>query len=210
MTERPGYPLPEGSDPQQNVALDARGLRALAHPLRIRLLGLLRADGAATATGLAQRTGLSSGVTSYHLRQLAAAGFVAEDEERGTGRERWWRSVHRGTSFDDVSVARSEPEATLTYLLAVAASHTELAETTIGALDAMPEVWQESVGLYDAALRLTPEETGALRRDLREVVARYRRDVVDAPVEAPPGAERVVLVMEILPDPAMAAPGGVR
>ncbi|WP_052852274.1 winged helix-turn-helix domain-containing protein [Streptomyces avicenniae] len=210
MTGQDAHSPPEGFDPRYDVALDARGLRALAHPLRIRLLGLLRGDGPATATGLAQRTGLSSGATSYHLRQLAAAGFVAEDTARGTGRERWWRSVHRRTAFNDMDVARSEPEATLAYLLAVAASHAERTEAAIGSLQTMPAVWQESVGLTDVALRLTPEETGALRRDLREVVARYRRDLVDEPVEAPPGAERVTVIVEILPDPALPSPEHVR
>src|SRR4051812_14770407 len=55
---------------------DVRALRALAHPLRNRLLGLLRLDGPATASRLARVVGESSGATSYHLRQLAAYGFV--------------------------------------------------------------------------------------------------------------------------------------
>jgi predicted transcriptional regulator len=65
------------------VSPDPRSLRGLAHPLRLHLLGLLRADGPATASQLAARTGQSSGATSYHLRQLAAYGFVVEDTGRG-------------------------------------------------------------------------------------------------------------------------------
>ena len=64
-------------------------LRALSHPVRLRMLGLLRAEGPATATGLATRLGLNSGATSYHLRQLATHGFVEDDDSRGDGRERW-------------------------------------------------------------------------------------------------------------------------
>nr|WP_284288313.1 helix-turn-helix domain-containing protein [Angustibacter aerolatus] len=41
----------------------------MAHPLRVRILGMLRSDGADTATGLANRLGLSSAATAYHLRQ---------------------------------------------------------------------------------------------------------------------------------------------
>ena len=74
-------------------------LHALAHPLRLRLLGLLRIDGPATASGLAKRVGESSGSTSYHLRQLAVAGFIEEAPELGTKRERWWRAAHRETSW---------------------------------------------------------------------------------------------------------------
>ena len=41
---------------------DPQVLRALAHPLRGRLLGLLRVDGPSTATRLAERVGESSGL----------------------------------------------------------------------------------------------------------------------------------------------------
>jgi len=88
VTERATYQL-----------TDPAALEALAHPLRNRLLGLLRTDGPATASGLAQRVGESSGVTSYHLRKLAEVGFVEEETERGTKRERWWRSVHTATTW---------------------------------------------------------------------------------------------------------------
>ena len=66
---------------------DPSVLRALAHPLRGRLLGLLRTEGPSTATRLGQQLGESSGATSYHLRQLEAYGFVGE--ARREGRERW-------------------------------------------------------------------------------------------------------------------------
>lgn len=65
-------------------------LRALAHPLRLRLLEVLRADGPATASQLGRRLGVSSGATSYHLRALHRAGMVMEAEQRN-GRERWWQ-----------------------------------------------------------------------------------------------------------------------
>ncbi len=60
-------------------------LRPLAHRLRNRLLGLLRTHGPSAASRLAERVGESSGVTSYHLRQLEQYGFVSEVAGRGTG-----------------------------------------------------------------------------------------------------------------------------
>src|SRR5215475_11195 len=91
--------LPHWFDPAQDQMLTPQALRGLVHPIRLRLLDLLQADGPATASGLAQRIGQSSGVTSYHLRVLAEHGFVVEDTERGNARDRWWRAVHRTTSF---------------------------------------------------------------------------------------------------------------
>ena len=52
--------------------LDASALKALAHPLRVRILDLLAERGPQTASSLAALIGESSGVTSYHLRALAA------------------------------------------------------------------------------------------------------------------------------------------
>jgi DNA-binding transcriptional ArsR family regulator len=80
--------------------LTPTSLKALAHPVRVQLLGVLRADGPSTATALAARLGESSGTTSYHLRQLAAADFVVEDTGRGNGRERWWRAAQQSTRLE--------------------------------------------------------------------------------------------------------------
>jgi len=88
----------------------AAQLRGLAHPLRLQLLHLLRADGPATATQLARRLGESSGATSYHLRALHRAGLVEEAEQRN-GRERWWqRTTGLITIPNSIPPDASEPE----------------------------------------------------------------------------------------------------
>ncbi|MFI5805104.1 ArsR/SmtB family transcription factor [Streptomyces sp. NPDC051561] len=79
---------------------DGAALKALTHPLRIQLLGMLRESGAATASELAARTGESSASTSYHLRVLAKHAFIMEAEHRD-GRERRWRAVHSITSWSN-------------------------------------------------------------------------------------------------------------
>lgn len=67
-------------------------LRALAHPLRVRLLNFL-VDAPATSAQLARRTGQTRGNISYHLRFLARAGLLEEELDQGTDRERWWRAA---------------------------------------------------------------------------------------------------------------------
>ena len=79
--------VPVQSTRVENLAM----LRAFLHPLRIELLAALRVDGPATASELARRLGESSGATSYHLRQLARYGYVVDDDEQPSGRERRWR-----------------------------------------------------------------------------------------------------------------------
>jgi predicted transcriptional regulator len=46
------------------ITPDPTALKALSHPVRLQMLGLLRSDGPATATSLAQRLGLNSDATS--------------------------------------------------------------------------------------------------------------------------------------------------
>ncbi|MFG3094801.1 ArsR/SmtB family transcription factor [Streptomyces sp. NPDC048202] len=192
---------PEGLPTDVNSAvLDAKGLRAMAHPVRVRLVGLLRKYGPSTATRLAERLGVNSGTASYHLRQLGDAGFVEEDTERGNARERWWRSVHQMTELNDPELADREPEATLAYLQSVSAAYTLRVQQTLNELQTMPAAWRDTFDLSDWALRLTPEEAATLREELRAVIARYRRDTPEAATSAPQGAERVGLVTHLLPE----------
>lgn len=45
--------------------------------------------------------GESGGVTRYHLRQLAAFGFVVEDDApQASRKERWWKAAHRVTVLE--------------------------------------------------------------------------------------------------------------
>ncbi|MCK2216345.1 helix-turn-helix domain-containing protein [Actinomadura sp. ATCC 31491] len=193
------------SDPRESgvVVLDAKGLRALAHPVRVQLVDLLRRHGPSTATRLAERLGVNSGTASYHLRRLGAAGLVEEDTERGNARERWWRSVHQVTRLNDEGLSDREPEAVHTYMQSIAALYNLRTQQALNELQTMPHAWRRVFDLSSFALRLTTEEGRRLRAELGEVIARYRRD--DEP--APPDAERVVLITELLPEPAGGPPG---
>src|SRR5262245_66322714 len=102
-----------------------QALRALSHPTRLRILGLLRVDGPATATTLATRLGINTGQTSYHLRQLALHGFVVEEEGRGNARERWWRAAHQSTLASSVPEKPEDQEAMDAYQQAVAVIYTQ-------------------------------------------------------------------------------------
>lgn len=192
---------PPGFDPAKDVRLDARTLRGLAHPMRVRLLMSLREDGPATATGLADRLGESTGSTSYHLRQLFAYGFVAEDADRGVGRERWWRSVHRAT-FSDLPGPDADEETRQLgeqHLRGVAEIHSLRMRDWQAEWPGMPGPWRDSGSMGGALLRLTPEEMGELADRLHAVVADYRWDEADAP--APDGAERVIVQYQVMPRP---------
>jgi DNA-binding transcriptional ArsR family regulator len=165
--------------PEDVVTLDARSLRGLAHPLRMRLLAALRDHGPATASQLADRLGESSGATSYHLRQLATYGFVEDVPERGTARERWWRSVHRGNRFDSVEefVRHPDPQvrgAITTFLFEHATSSAEQLTTWLSTMHEWPEEWQRSWDASRFTLRLTPEQAQELSTQVHALIEGFR------------------------------------
>jgi len=176
--------------------LDAKGLRALAHPIRIQLIGLLRRRGPSTATRLGELLAINSGSASYHLRQLAAAGFIEEDTERGNARERWWRPVHTKISLDDTELTEREPEATLGYLQSVATAYATRAHYAVNAFPALPRAWRDVFTMSDWLIRLAPGQAASLRQELTSVIARYQETA-----GAAPGTEDVTVIMHVLPDP---------
>ncbi|MFD7630443.1 ArsR/SmtB family transcription factor [Streptomyces sp. NPDC059851] len=173
MPEKPE--APENPEPN-NRTLDARSLRGLAHPLRIRLLGALRQDGPATASQLAARFGESSGATSYHLRQLAAHGFVEDAPGHGKGRERWWRAAHDGTVFDEQLIYDEDPTtrgAADLFLHEIATIHTQELSTWLGNAHAWPQEWRRSSDISDFSLRLTPGQSLELIHRIHDLINSY-------------------------------------
>jgi len=84
--------LPAGLLSAAEVESRAALLKAVAHPVRLRLLDLIRANDAqeACVCQLTEYVGLSQPTVSHHLKLLVDAG-VLEREKRGT----WaWYSLH--------------------------------------------------------------------------------------------------------------------
>jgi DNA-binding transcriptional ArsR family regulator len=164
-------------DPQPTVVPGPEGLRALSHPGRLRMLGLLRTEGPATATTLASRLGLNSGATSYHLRQLEKHGFVVEDAERGNARDRWWKAAHQYTQTDAAAATTPEEHDTVdAYLQAVAVNYTELLQASLEERRLLPRAWQDAGNISDWSLHLTPERAGELVDALHAIVEGWEED----------------------------------
>ena len=156
--------------------LDSTSIRALAHPLRNRIVGKLRSDGPATATQLAARLGTNSGTTSYHLRKLAEIGMVAEADDVGDGRDRWWRAVHDFTSFTS-SEFRDDPDdrAAADWLINYhLRTNTESTQAWLDVHNDWPEPWLATSDLSDYRLYLTVDQTKAMIAELQDIVLRYR------------------------------------
>ncbi|WP_430790575.1 ArsR/SmtB family transcription factor [Actinoplanes sp. G11-F43] len=88
------------SNPLGDVEItDPQTMRALAHPVRLAILDVLRRNGPATATQLAPDVGATPTVTSWHLRHLAGFGLVRDAEPGPDRRQRRWEAVGRGFRF---------------------------------------------------------------------------------------------------------------
>ncbi len=157
--------------PREAVASSAQ-LQAMAHPLRIRILEVLR-EGPATASTLARRLGESSGATSYHLRALARAELVEEDEQRSR-RERWWRRrtariiFPTGSPEPDVRAAEARLRSFFISrderLLAQFLAHQHELDAT----------WDNASFVGSWEVELTPDEAVALGREILALIDRYR------------------------------------
>jgi DNA-binding transcriptional ArsR family regulator len=176
------------------VELDARTLRGLGHPLRVRMLGLLRTEGPATASGLAARLGESSGTTSWHLRQLADVGLIEQDAERGNRRERWWRAAHEYTRLRLAKLV-DEPENAAgvdTFLRVVVGTLSRKASAFVDEAPTWSREWLDAAAFSDDELPLTAPELHRLRAELHEILLRYKR-------KHRPGDERVVVQLQLFP-----------
>lgn len=153
-------------------------LKALTHPARTRMLGILRVNGPATATMLAARLGLNSGATSYHLRQLAQHGFIVDDEERGNGRERWWKAAHRMTQTDGDQLPDNEDarEAYDAYLQVVVSNYAEIIQRSVEERAMLPDEWRETTTYSDWVTRLTPAKAIEARDRIMALLSELQDD----------------------------------
>lgn len=165
------------------IVEDLETLKAVSHPLRMELLGALRRLGPSTASALGRELGESSGSTSYHLRQLERFGFVGDDDEQPSGRERRWKAMHDMTSFPS---ALAQLDGGREYVDVVRRRQEEYLREGLAA-------WTEhrpGIGHSDYSLSLDPQDLVALERDLEDVIARYAEKG---------GSERVSLHVLMLP-----------
>jgi len=155
---------------------DPRAMRALAHPLRLRLLGELRVSGPATVGMLSEVVDEAPGNVSYHLGTLARYGFVVEVPERARDRrERWWAAAHDVTSWEPADVL-DDPEkqaASGTLRRAILARYHQSLEAYLDAEPQLGREWVRGTSSADSILHLTATELQELRAELEALSARW-------------------------------------
>jgi predicted ArsR family transcriptional regulator len=179
---------------------DPRALRAVAHPIRLELIGLLRRSGPLTATQAAARIGESPASCSFHLRQLAKYGLV-EEAGGGRGRERPWRATAIFTEWPTVVDGGEREEAATMLSRVVVERYFEQAIEWLERRRSEPREWAEVADVGDLVLYATLEELEQLEQRLLELFEPFNERLEDLSAR-PEGARPVNFIRLLLPLPA--------
>lgn len=172
--------LPEGppEDPPAGATADVRVLRAIAHPVRNRVLAELSAAGPLRAADIAARISIPANQASFHLRQLAKYGLVEEAPELARdGRDRVWREV-KGDTDIQLGTLEQEPG----NKAAVGVFRRRMAERLKGFVDAAFSREHRKgtqVTVVEDSLALTQDEAARFARELTELTQRWNDETKD-------------------------------
>jgi len=176
---------------------DPRVLRAIAHPVRNRILTELDAHGPLRAADVAQLLGVPANSASFHLRQLAKFGLVEEDPAAARDkRDRVWaltEQADQDISLGEIEKMPGGKAASAVFRRTKAAWGRHVVDEAFTD-DRTPG---RQISVMEQPLRLTKHEAEVLSHRLVDVVKDYK-------AELPADAEdrRTYLVYQIvLPHP---------
>jgi hypothetical protein len=172
---------------------EPKALRALAHPLRWKLIDLLDSEDTATATRCSEVLGESVASCSYHLGILGKYGYI-ELVPGQAGKEKPWRLVSRQQNLDPSDL---DTEGTLAAEAAAEAflDH-ELAriKQRLRHLSLEPEPWRTASLLIGNTTWMTADELRGITDQLKQLATTHEERAAD-PASRPPGAREVRLLV---------------
>jgi len=142
-------------------------LRAMAHPVRLRMLSLLTGS-SLTAADVARELGLTHANASYHLRNLLSAGLIVqagEERIRGGVAKRYRYDADRDRDRHREAMHGADAQRAMFATVA-----NELVRRTAEA------DWSVGGSMTDAELWVDPE----VWREIRDRIAQASRDLHDA------------------------------
>ncbi|WP_285598345.1 helix-turn-helix domain-containing protein [Kineosporia sp. NBRC 101731] len=208
-TRSVGGPVPESGDtaepPRSGAGTvnlsDPKAMRALAHPLRIAVLGELRVRGPQSVGMLCDLLDEAPGSISYHVGKLAQFGFVEEAPELARDRrERWWKASHTHTSWSPADDLK-DPERLLAsgaLRRTIAQRYAQTFDQYLTAEPAMDPDWVAAATTGDSFLHLTLEQMRELQDELNDLVARWEDKAAPG---AQDGTETVTLIYQLFRRP---------
>jgi predicted ArsR family transcriptional regulator len=187
--------------PDSRSVHDPTVLRAIAHPVRNRILTELEATGPMRAADIARELGVPANQASFHLRQLAKYGLVEEDPTAARDRrDRVWRPTASSLDLNlgEIEKAPGGKAASAVFRRTAAARGHAIVDAAYD--DRRDESTLRSV--QDSALRLTRDEARELTAELGEVVRSWAERTRGADAE-----RRTYLYWSVLmPHPDLSTP----
>ncbi len=186
MVERPARRVLTGAD------LKAFS-KALANPVRRDILSYLGKHGEANSTSVAKALGESTGTTSYHLRKLADLELIEEIEDRGDGRERWWKSRSKDIYTPPGLELTPDERKAMLKLGALKMSH------DLGLVTRAYAGYETSAGwnqIYRAGLHLTKDQVASFVEEYQNLVWKY----VTEPGQHPEGSRGLAVRLIVVPE----------
>jgi DNA-binding transcriptional ArsR family regulator len=179
---------------------DPRGIRALAHPVRLEALAIIGRAGRITTADAARELGISHGLASHHLHQLAKYGYV-EQVTGADNRERPWRLV--ATSYGPSAGVEERPGGAD----AVAVLEQVSAELAVEHLldwqerrPTWPAPWREPAGFGRSTVYLTESELAGLVGEIEALIGAYCEErPLDDLAARPPGSVPVDFSLFVVP-----------
>jgi predicted ArsR family transcriptional regulator len=152
---------------------DPKVLRAVAHPVRNRVLTELTASGPMRAADLARELDLPANQMSFHLRQLAKYGLVEEAPDAARDRrDRVWRAVAEDGLTFSLRELEQQPggKAASAVFRRTAADWGHVIVDAAFSDDRDPDVHRT---VNENAVRLTKDEAVELAAEIDEVLMRW-------------------------------------
>ena len=162
------------SSPTPQPIHDPRTLRAIAHPMRTRILDEISARGSMRAADIARELDIPANQASFHLRQLAKYGLIEEDTGAARDRrDRVWQLVSPQGYLISLSQLEQQPggRAAATAFRRTAR---EWGHVVVDAAYAETDEPHIRRTLTDVPLRLTEDEAVEFTNELQELTDRWQ------------------------------------
>lgn len=179
----------EVNDVGDMVLTEAAAMRALADPVRLKLMDRLTRHGTASIGDLAEHLGIDAASAKDHVDELVRVGLVVPD---GQG----WRALGRGIFFEvpesgpeDAQVAARQLAGAM--LLSYERTPRDWVENTEPRLELD---WARAAGLFNAGMTITAAELDQIQADLEIMLKPYLNRT-----EPPSDARRVRMLAYFLP-----------
>ena len=150
---------------------DPRVLRAIAHPVRTRILEELSASGPIRAADVARELGIPANQASFHLRQLAKYGLVEEaPEEARDKRDRVWKATAVAGYTVNARELAEVPGGRAAFDVFRASKLAWLHQVVDRSFAMSRGKGGGVFATSDHALKLTDDEAGRLRQEIDDLV----------------------------------------